>query len=111
MGRWTDPDYQKKWYQKNRERLIRKNVSNDRLRRYKIFEDQYQRMVFEREGKCEICSRVPTGRWKNLCVDHNHATGKIRGLLCHACNKALGLLQDNPDIVQEAKNYLERTTI
>jgi hypothetical protein len=40
------------------------------------------------------------------CVDHDHATGRVRGLLCAACNAALGLLQDNPRVILSAADYL-----
>lgn len=43
-----------------------------------------------------------------LVVDHDHTTGKVRGLLCHNCNRALGLLQDNKSYLQSAINYLKK---
>ena len=43
----------------------------------------------------------------SLSVDHCHKTGKVRGLLCHSCNTALGLLKDNTDVMRLAINYLE----
>ena len=45
-----------------------------------------------------------------LVVDHDHITGKVRGLLCHNCNRALGLLGDNVDILLSSISYLERVT-
>lgn len=45
-----------------------------------------------------------------LVVDHDHKTGKVRGLLCHNCNRALGLLKDNKEIIQNCLSYLERVT-
>lgn len=53
-------------------------------------------------GRCAIC-----GQEEELKVDHDHATGRIRGLLCNLCNSALGFLKDDPDIVMQAKLYLE----
>lgn len=44
---------------------------------------------------------------ENFCIDHNHQTGEIRGLLCSPCNRAIGQLQDNPNILRKAANYLE----
>lgn len=52
-------------------------------------------------GTCEICKET-----RKLCRDHDHKTGKDRGLLCHNCNKALGLFQDNFLILFEAAKYL-----
>jgi hypothetical protein len=46
----------------------------------------------------------------NFVVDHCHATGKVRGLLCHNCNRALGLMQDNIENIKRAADYLEGAT-
>lgn len=59
---------------------------------------------------CEVCGRPSTVRNGNpvrLAWDHDHKTGKFRGWLCHACNVALGLSEDNPAILQKLINYLE----
>jgi hypothetical protein len=47
--------------------------------------------------------------WKEPCVDHDHSTGAVRGLLCGACNKAIGLLKDNPQLARSIASYLENT--
>jgi hypothetical protein len=49
---------------------------------------------------CEICGDV------GQAVDHDHATGEIRGVLCHACNQGLGKFEDNPDLLIQAAHYL-----
>ena len=62
-------------------------------------------------GKCEICLGVQS-RNKNkneqLCIDHDHATGRVRGVLCHSCNAALGLFKDSLPLLKRAIAYLER---
>ena len=56
-------------------------------RRYGITQEQYDALLRSQGGKCGICKCLP-GR-KRLCVDHDHATGRIRGLLCVRCNSAV----------------------
>lgn len=57
-----------------------------------------------RGGPCGICAR----HRDVLRLDHDHATGEIRGWLCTSCNRGLGYLQDNPDVLRKALAYLER---
>ena len=58
---------------------------------------------------CAICGEFETHRrGQRLCVDHNHETGIVRGLLCHHCNTGLGLLGDSTQTLQNAINYLEK---
>lgn len=59
--------------------------------------------MLESQGSvCAICGCLPP-----LCVDHNHVTGVVRGLLCRNCNLALGGFKDNPDSLRKAITYLE----
>jgi hypothetical protein len=59
-------------------------------------------------GKCDICEVVPSGeRWDCLQLDHDHKTGFIRGWLCGRCNRALGLLGDDIEVLKMAYLYLE----
>lgn len=62
-------------------------------------------MVKSQDGLCAICNRVCKVLVK-LSIDHDHATGKIRGLLCKSCNSALGLFEDNVDFLRSAIDYL-----
>lgn len=58
---------------------------------------------------CAICSRPETrGKTKYLSVDHCHTTGKVRGLLCAKCNTVLGYMNDNPDYLTKAMEYLKK---
>lgn len=56
--------------------------------------------------ECEICATSAKDNGRRLCVDHNHDTGEVRGVLCNRCNRALGLLQDNLDVLVRAVTYL-----
>lgn len=89
-------------------------VSAYLMRCYKIDYDQYERMYLEQGGVCKICGGesfllCPTARIK-LVVDHCHATGVVRGLLCHNCNRGLGLFQDSQDSLEKAVQYLKGAT-
>jgi hypothetical protein len=68
-----------------------------------LTEAAYAAMVAGQGGRCAICRRKPD---EALCVDHDHATRRVRGLLCKTCNSALGLLGDGPDLLRAALEYL-----
>jgi transcription elongation factor Elf1 len=71
-------------------------------RSYGITPDVYEEMYADQMGECLIC-----GRYHDvLCIDHCHATGKIRGLLCRSCNSGIGQLGDDPDRIRKALDYL-----
>ena len=65
------------------------------------------RVIFDGQGgRCAACGMIPDGgRVTSLCVDHCHATGRIRGLLCTPCNVALGLLRDDPARLEALATY------
>ena len=70
---------------------------------------EYKSILQEQNGVCATCKNPNTNGRKdtnNLYVDHNHETGKVRGLLCSNCNRALGLLGDNTHILQSMIEYL-----
>lgn len=62
-------------------------------------------MLAEQDGRCKIC-----GQLKKLNVDHDHATGEVRGLLCHGCNVGIGFFRDSPELLRSAIDYLVRST-
>lgn len=109
--------YRSEWCKKNRDkkRLIERNYAakhpemfrKKALKRYyNISISDYEKMAEAQNNVCKICKN-PEDRRNYLCVDHDHITGKIRGLLCNNCNRALGLLKDNTDILENAFNYLK----
>lgn len=69
-------------------------------------------MLVQQDGLCRICRRPEralgrSGRVRPLSVDHDHDTGKVRGLLCHGCNTALGKFNHDPEWLLAAVRYLE----
>lgn len=72
--------------------------------RFGLSPGQYAQMLAAQSGACAICERPPIRR--ALAVDHCHATGQVRGLLCHQCNQALGLFQDDLPRMSRAILYL-----
>jgi hypothetical protein len=69
-------------------------------------------MKQEQDNKCFLCGSEGFLMDKNkhvekLAVDHCHETGKVRKLLCHNCNRALGLFKDNHDVIRKAADYVE----
>ena len=82
------------------------------LKRYGLTLAQYDEMVAKQDNKCSICgnpekSKDKNGNIRNLCVDHNHLTNKIRGLLCSNCNNAIGHLKVDcgPELLLKALEY------
>jgi hypothetical protein len=59
-------------------------------------------------GACDLCGTIPTGDpWNCLNLDHDHESGELRGWLCGPCNRALGLLRDDPKLLRRAAKYVE----
>lgn len=79
---------------------------NSLLKKYKLSNDQYNKMVEEQKGLCYICNQEPT-QGKKLSIDHCHTKGNVRKLLCNNCNLGLGNFKDNPKTLQAAIKYLE----
>jgi hypothetical protein len=76
-----------------------------RFRRYGLTPEEYEAMLAEQNGVCAICKRPPIAG-NSLCVDHDHMTGRVRGLLCSPCNVVLGHWGDDPQIARHAAEYL-----
>lgn len=74
-------------------------------RRYGITLDEYEALLEGQGNCCAVCGRTQD---INYSVDHSHTTGEVRGLLCTACNRGIGMLQDDPELLRKAANYLEK---
>lgn len=93
-------EYNREWYKrKGRDYSLRFN--------YGITLKQYDEMLKQQNEVCVICSEVNLNG-KLLCVDHDHKTGKVRGLLCDSCNHVLGMGKENVDRLAKAILYLEK---
>lgn len=79
--------------------------------KYGLTLSQYRKMYVDQQGCCAICMRPETtaGRFM-LCIDHCHESGQVRGLLCSNCNRAIGLLQDDPKVIAAAARYVAEHT-
>lgn len=87
----------------------KEKAKDTRLRReFNITLAEYQRVLEFQKGVCFICRRKLTKKGKPfiLAVDHNHASGLVRGLLCWQCNKAIAILQDMAEWAARAAEYL-----
>ena len=83
----------------------RNRLTGFRRRGIDITLEEYNRLLLTQGGVCAICQE-PCSTGRNLAVDHDHKTGRVRGLLCSRCNSAIGLLRDDPAIAYKAEQYL-----
>jgi hypothetical protein len=108
----------KAWAKRNPERVKRngkawrannphrhkRNRRQEQVRKYGLTLADYEAMKARQQGRCAICKRTQEA---NLGVDHCHTTGRVRGLLCHDCNRMLGFARDNPQTLATAAKYLK----
>lgn len=96
---------QKAWTTKNREHVREAQREKQYKNRYGITVADYDRMLSAQGGRCAICKTDKSLGRGRFHVDHDHVTGRVRGILCHLCNTALGRIErfdwraylDNPD--------------
>lgn len=111
---WHDERLEKgrTYYHENRERykFVRRRAALKR--KYGITMEEYEKLILSQNNKCAICNKIfiktsKIGGGKDEpCVDHNHTTGKIRGILCRGCNLGLGVLEDK-SFVSKSNQYLK----
>ena len=102
-----------KWQRAWRERNPDKVKDMDLRKHFGITLEQYRQMSTAQKHKCAICDSHETavdakGAERFMAVDHCHKTGKIRALLCSACNKALGGFKDDPNLLIKAAKYIKK---
>ena len=102
-----------RYAKKSQEKRTRYMAAYKRKQRYGVTSEEYDAILKDQDGCCAICgSDNPRHKTKSeFDLDHCHATGAIRGVLCSPCNRALGLFQDDPEVLQRAIDYLKRRPI
>jgi hypothetical protein len=83
------------------ERLYGGHANFLRQRRYGVSADEVAEMVRHQGGTCAICRTKPA-----VHIDHDHATGRVRGILCFACNRGLGKAGDSVEVLKAMIAYL-----
>lgn len=105
--------YVKPWMEKNKERVKKYRKDADLKKKYGLSLVQYNQMLEDQGYVCKICKQSETQLHPiaqipyNLSVDHCHKSGKIRALLCNNCNRVLGAVSDNIDLLRKLIAYLE----
>lgn len=108
-----DPEHRATVYRQRRRKMGEPAVKaayHDRKIRNKYGlprEWTYEGMLAMQDGKCAICDAEHNGGFYRFAIDHNPASGEVRGLLCTQCNQALGQLRESPDLLRKAAAYLE----
>ena len=95
----------REWY-KNSDSNKRKVRASELRTKFGITIEEYEELAAYQQHVCAICEE-PCSRGISLAVDHCHKTGKIRGLLCCRCNRVLGQMNDSPNLLRRAADYLE----
>lgn len=82
----------------------------EHLKKYGLTPETFDAMLVSQGGGCKVCAGLPGGKG-TFHVDHDHATGLVRGLLCHCCNLALGLVKDDATRLRRLAAYLENHSL
>lgn len=104
-------DCSKKYQKASREKAVNRPYQRAQMlkRFYNMTPDDFDRMMVAQSGRCAICHTDKPGgpsHFKFLCVDHDHATGAVRGLLCRRCNSILGYVDDSIELLASSIEYL-----
>jgi hypothetical protein len=108
----SDQEQRKEYLREHRKAFPKAWKDTDLRRQYGIGLGDFSAMVAIQDNKCAICgvpeTHIRAGKVKALAVDHDHATGQIRQLLCSDCNTAIGKMRDDPQRLRAAADYIER---
>lgn len=90
----------------NKEKVKEQRYKSHLMKTYNITKEYYNELFEKQNGCCSICGIHQSELKKRLFVDHDHNTGKIRGLLCHNCNVGIGFFNNNEILLLKAMKYL-----
>lgn len=102
--------YNKKYYMKNKWNPESSCYINNLGFKLGLTVEDYNNMFNLQEGRCLICKKHQSEFKRALCIDHDHNTDKIRGLICHKCNFLISNANDDIEILKNAISYLENNT-
>lgn len=94
-----------RWAEENPDAVREKHLK----RTYGLTLAQYDELLERQGGACGACQGPPTVHGR-FFVDHDHMTGRVRGLLCHQCNSALGYARDDLEVLKKLISYLKRNS-
>lgn len=94
------------WKEKNKKHIAEYNTKYKRQYNYGLANEDYEVLLENQKYRCAVCNIHKDDLKRGLVVDHCHATGKYRGLLCHHCNVAIGMLKESEDNFMAAISYL-----
>ena len=102
----------KEYYLKHKEKILSQHRAYhkkyDLKHRYGIDREFFNNLLLAQNNRCAICNKpFDLSNPKSIHIDHDHSTGKIRGILCRDCNIAIGIFKDNPEYAYNASIYLE----
>lgn len=100
--------YDKQYREKYREKYWDKNKNRHLKRQHNITIEDYNKLFDQQKGRCGICRKHQSTLSRALCVDHDHKTNRIRGLLCDKCNRAIGIFHDNIGELMASVKYLKK---
>ena len=90
----------------------KKATKKSLLKRHNMQLEDYKKLIEQQDGCCAICGKHPSKFDRILSIDHNHTTGKVRGLLCVYCNTGLGWLENNmPNVLKYQRSFDGQTSI
>jgi len=99
-------DRMRRYHASDKQTIWEKAFARRIMRDYGITVREYLEFLLKQGSVCAICKKPPKERCR-LSVDHCHRTGKVRGLLCRACNRGIGIFKDQPALLASAMAYLE----
>ena len=100
-------EYASQWKAKNKDKVKVYNRRN-RLGSYGLSVSEFNSLLQAQGGRCAICGTSEPGQSGAFHVDHDHHTGKVRGLLCSGCNRGIGFLKDDLLVLESAVEYLKK---
>lgn len=110
--RYRENNPEKRRQENHRHWLKYRLKTNGKRYGYSITSDEFESLLEKQHGVCAICGEPPKplrqGYRASLHIDHNHDTGRVRGLLCFNCNAALGNAKENPEILFKMILYLKK---